>query len=65
MIYYPEPGSHIRDKVKIVIDLSSYATNKKLEEDTGVDTFDLAAKKDFTALKAEADKLNINRLVNV
>ena len=65
MIYYPEPGSHIRDKVKIVIDLSSSATKKKLEEDTGVDTFDLAAKKDFTALKAEADKLNINRLVNV
>ena len=65
MIHYPEPGSHIRDKVKIVIDLSSYATKKKLEEDTGVDTFDLAAKKDFTALKAEADKLDINRLVNV
>ena len=65
MIRYPEPGSHIRDKVKIVIDLSSYATNKKLEEDTGVDTFDLAAKKDFTSLKAEADKLDINRLVNV
>ena len=28
MRYYPEPDSHIRDKVKIVSDLSNYATKK-------------------------------------
>ena len=28
MGYYPEPDSHIRDKVKIVLDLSNYATKK-------------------------------------
>ena len=28
MGYYPEPDSHIRDKVKVVLDLSSYATKK-------------------------------------
>ena len=27
MNYYPEPDSHIRGKVKLVLDLSSYATN--------------------------------------
>ena len=48
MIYYPEADSNIRDNVKVVFDLSNYAT-----------------KKDFIALKAEADKLDIDKLVNV
>ena len=65
MSYYPEPDSHIRDKVKVVLDLSNYATKKELDHATGVDTSDLAAKKDFIALKAEVDKLDINKLINV
>ena len=28
MSCYPEPDSHIRDKVKIVLHLSNYATKK-------------------------------------
>ena len=28
MSYYPEPDSHIRDKVKVVLNLSSYAAKK-------------------------------------
>ena len=28
MSYYPEPDSHIRDKVKVVLDLSNYAAKK-------------------------------------
>ena len=65
MTYYPEPDCHIRDKVKVILDLSNYATEKELDHDTGVDISDLAAKKDFTALKTEVAKLNINILVNV
>ena len=65
MSYYPEPGSHVIDKVKVVLDLTNYATKKELEHASGVDTSDLDAKKDFIALKAEVDKLNINKLVNV
>ena len=60
MNYYQEPDSHIRDKVKVVLDLSNYATKKELEHTTGIDTSDLAAKKDFIALKAEVDQLDIN-----
>ena len=30
MIYYPEPDSHIRDKVKEVLGLSNYAITKEL-----------------------------------
>ena len=65
MSYYPEPDSHIRDKVKLVLDLSNYATKKELDHATDIHTSDLAPKKDFIALKAEVDKLDISKLVNV
>ena len=44
---------------------SNYAARKELEHASGIDTSDLAAKKDFIALKAEVDKLDINNIVNV
>ena len=45
--------------------MSNSATKKELDQATGVDTSDLAARKDFIALKAEVDKLDINKFVNV
>ena len=45
MSYYPEPDSHIKVKVKVVLDLSNCATKNKLEHARGIDTSDLAAKK--------------------
>ena len=39
MSYYPE-----RDKAKVALDLSNYATKKEPEGATGIDTSDLAAK---------------------
>ena len=51
MSYYPEPGNHIRNKVKVVLDLSNYATKKYVEHVTGINISDLAAKKDFIDLK--------------
>ena len=65
MTYYPEPDSQIWDKVKVVLDLSNYAITKELHDATGVDTSDLAAKKHFIALKADVDKRDIVKLVNV
>ena len=65
MSYYAESDSHIRDKVKVVLGLSNYATKTERYHATGLDTSDLAVKKDFIVLKAEFDKLDINRLVNV
>ena len=62
MICYPEPASHIRDKVKaVLLDLSSYATKKKLEHPTGIDIFDLAPKKILLLLKL---KLTNRTLIN-
>ena len=51
MSYYSELDSHIRGKVKVVLDLPNYATKKELEHATGVDTSDQAAKKDFICFK--------------
>ena len=65
MSYYREPNSHIRNKVKVVLDLPNYATKKKLDHAIGVHTYDLAAKKDFIPLKVEVHKLDFNKLVNV
>ena len=61
MSYYPEPDSHITGKVKVLLDLSNYATKKELEHATGIDTSDLTAKKYLVALKAYVDKLDINK----
>ena len=41
MSNYLEPDSHIRYKVKVVLDLTNYATKKELEHATGIDTSDL------------------------
>ena len=65
MNYYPEPDSHITDKVKVVLELPNYATKKELDNATGVDASDLAVEKDYITLKAEVDKLDISKLVNV
>ena len=65
MSHYQKRESHIRDKVKIVLDMSNLATKKELDHATDVDRSDLVAKKDFIALEAEVDKLDINKLVNV
>ena len=65
MSYYPKPDSHIRDKVKAVLEMSHYATEKELELPTGIDSSVLAAKKDFIAMKGEVDKIDTNKLVNV
>ena len=64
MRHYPEPDSHIRDKVKVILDSSNYAS-KKTDHATGINTSVWDAKKDFIALKAEVDILDINKRVNV
>ena len=65
MSYFSKPGSHIRDKVNVVLELSNYATKKEVDHATGTDTSDLAPKNDLTALKSEVDKLDIKKMTNV
>ena len=65
MSYCLEPDNDIRDKGKVVLNLSNYCTKKELKDAKGVDTSNLADKSDFIALKAEFHKLEINKWVNV
>ena len=46
-------------KINVKVDLSSYATKLDL---IGADTFKLAAKPDLTSLKAELDKIVLDKL---
>ena len=55
MRYFSEPDSHIRDKVKVVFELSNYPNKKELERATDIDTSDITAKKDVIPLKAEVE----------
>ena len=45
------------------MDLSNYATKTGLKNPTGVDTSKLAAKSDLPSLKAEADKIDLEKLL--
>ena len=60
MSFYSELDSHIRYKVKLVLDLSNNATKRYLNQVRCVKTSNLAAKGDFTALKA--DKLGLSKI---
>ena len=60
--YHPEPDSGIRDKVKVVLDFSNYATETELSNATSVDRSNSAATSNVTA---EVEKLRINKFVNV
>ena len=59
---FSEPKS--LGKMKIVLCLSYYATKTDLKNATGIDTSSFAKKIDFTDLKFNADKLDINKLKN-
>ena len=63
MSYYPKPESHINNKIKIVLNSTNYATKKESEGVAGVYTSNLAAIRDFVAMKAEVDKLDIKNLL--
>ena len=45
MCYDPDWDSHDRDKAKVVIDLSNYATKRELDHDTGINTTELTTSK--------------------
>ena len=58
--YFPELKSLGRGRVKVELDLSSYASKTDFENATGIDaSFDLAN------LKSNVDKLDIHKLLPV
>ena len=47
------------------VDLYNYATKKYLKKATGVDISKLVAKSDLASLKAEIDKIDVDKLKTV
>ena len=45
--------------------MSNYATKRDLKNATGIDTSKLAAKSDLASVKAEVDKIDIDKLKTV
>ena len=62
--YFPEPKS-LGGRVKVVLDLSYYATKKDLKNATGIDISFFAKKVDITNLKFDVDKSDIDKLLPV
>ena len=55
----------MKKKIKVKIDLSKYATKQDNKNITNVDSSSFALKTNFSSLKTEVDKLDINKLVPV
>ena len=53
------------NKFEIKLDWTNYANKEKLDYATGVGTSDVTGEGDFIPVKAEVDKLDINKLNNV
>ena len=60
MSYFPEPCSHSKNKIKVELGLSNYATKSDLKGATGIDTLKCAKETDLANLKSDADELDIN-----
>ena len=62
--YFPKPSSHEKN-IKVKIDLTNYATKADIKNITNVDTSNFALRTNLANLKAEVDKLDIDKLVPV
>ena len=60
--YFPKLHEHYIGNVKVELDLSNFVTKADLKEATAVDTSNLASKSDLAGLKAEVDKIDIDKL---
>ena len=63
--YFPKPYEDFVGKVNIELDLPNYEKEAVLKGPTSVNTYDLAAKLDLASLKAEVNKIDINKLNTV
>ena len=62
---FPKPYEPFGGDSNVKIDLSNYATKTDLENVTHVDTSTFALQTNLPSLKAEVDKLDIDKLVPV
>ena len=63
--YFPKPYRNFGGNINFKVDFPNYATKADVKNETGVETSKLAAKFDLTSLKAEIDKIDIDKLKTV
>ena len=63
--YFPKPYEPYGGDVNVKVHLSNYATKTDLKNPTETDTSNLAAKSDLDSLKAEIDKVDVDKLKTV
>ena len=59
--YFPKPFRSFGGNIKVKVDLSNYATKTDPKNVTHVDTSSFALKTNLASLKAEVDKLGIDK----
>ena len=62
--YFPKTFRSFRGNINIKVDLSNYATKTDLKNVTHIDTSSFALKTNLANLKAEVDKLDIDKLAS-
>ena len=65
MSCFPEPDTSRKNKIKVELNLSNYATKSSLKNTIGVDTSNFKRKFDFDSLKSDANELDIDKSKNV
>ena len=63
--YFPKPYEPFDGDINVKVDLSNYATKADFKNATGIDTSKLATKSDLASLRAEVDKLDIEKLIPI
>ena len=63
--YFPKPYESFGGDINVKFDLSNYATKTDLKNVTHIVTSSFAIKANLANLKAEVDKLDINKLAPV
>ena len=63
--YFPKPYRNFGGNINVKVDLSNYATETDLKNVTHVDTSNFELKTNLASLKAEVDKLDIDKLAPV
>ena len=63
--YFPKPYRNFGGNINVKVDLSNYATETDLKNVTHVDTSNFELKINLASLKAEVDKLDIDKLAPV
>ena len=63
--YFPKPYGPFGGDINVKVDLSNYPTKTDLKEATGIDTSNLVLKSNLTKLKAEVDKIAVDKLTTV